>query len=781
MDHHPLGALAPLADYPQFIVALLVPLPTGKTDKLPCDYRTGSPVDAHDPRHWTTYENAARAVAAWGPAYRIGFVLTAKDPFVCVDLDNCREGDGWSAFARGVCASLTGAVVEVSQSGKGLHAWLKTSKPLAHVVKRAGQPAECYSEKRFIVLGSGAVGTMTDDCPGIHGFVARYFPPRVSGAVDVPDDGPRSDWRGPADNSELIRRAVASRSQANVFGAPRASFADLWTADAAALARAFPSASDAYDRSSADAALVQHLCFWTGCDADRVERLMRQSALVREKWDREDYMHGTITKAIAQQRDVLADKPSAVEQSHVGEALTGSAPRMVAVEGSTFLSPAEQAKLFEGCVYVVDAHKVLIPGGSMLKPDQFKAKFGGYSFAMDTRNEKVSRNAFEAFTESQALRGPKADETCFKPRRPYGEIVMGAGRSRVNTWWHIDIPRKRGDAAPFLTHLSKLLPVGRDAETTLAYLAACVQHQGYKFPWAIVLQGVEGNGKTILSECTAFAVGRRYVHWPKASKLSNQFNSWMLAKVLYCVEDIFTSERVDVIEELKPMITGGAGLEIEGKGADQFSAEICGNFIFNTNHPTGLKKTGNDRRFCWLATAQQAFADLARDGLTNEYFLRFRQWLNEQDGFAIVAELLWTHPIPDDLNPAVGCPRAPRTSSTDAAIAQSLGRAEQEVLAAAERGDPGFADGWASTIMLDRLLERRHRDREVAPRARSAMLEALGYVLHPALAPTGQVHHVVHPDAAKPKLYVKAGHHALTIGKAADVARAYSAAQAPQA
>jgi putative DNA primase/helicase len=37
--------------------------------------------------------------------------------------------------------------------------------------------------------------------------------------------------------------------------------------------------------SEAEMALCMHLAFWTGCDANRMDKLVRQSALFREKWD----------------------------------------------------------------------------------------------------------------------------------------------------------------------------------------------------------------------------------------------------------------------------------------------------------------------------------------------------------------------------------------------------------------------------------------------------------------------------------------------------------------
>ena len=117
-----------------------------------------------------------------------------------------------------------------------------------------------------------------------------------------------------------LRRAMQSRSTASAFG-NRASFSDLWTANASILGVNYPDSNGrAYDESAADAALAQHLAFWTGKDCERIRRLMLQSALKREKWEREDYLPRTILGAIGRQSEVLQDKVPAPDLA----AATGS-------------------------------------------------------------------------------------------------------------------------------------------------------------------------------------------------------------------------------------------------------------------------------------------------------------------------------------------------------------------------------------------------------------------------------------------------------------------------
>jgi hypothetical protein len=50
-------------------------------------------------------------------------------------------------------------------------------------------------------------------------------------------------------------------------------------------------------RSEAELGLANKLAFWTGGDRVQTARLMRRSALYRDKMDREDYMRRTLDKA----------------------------------------------------------------------------------------------------------------------------------------------------------------------------------------------------------------------------------------------------------------------------------------------------------------------------------------------------------------------------------------------------------------------------------------------------------------------------------------------------
>lgn len=784
-------ALAGLAAYRQFMLWTLLPgkSPLDKKTKVPVSPITRTVANAHDPAHWTDAATACALAHQAGPTYGVAFVFTPHDDLFFVDLDDAYDpGTGqWSGHAQYVCGLFAGAAMEVSQSGRGLHIFGRTA-PLEHGCRDAAHGAELYTQHRFAALtGINAVGdVLTDHTAALKQFAAQFFPPSRSGAAIeggtfVLTAAPVPEWRGPVDDVDLIRRARMSRSVAATFG-KRASFADLWEGNAEALGLAYPAPDRPWDESAADAALVGHLGFWTGRHGERIAQLMLQSKLKRSKWDRPDYLPRTITEVLS--RDgakyaVLQDDPPA--PGPIPPAiLSEESPRMTPVVGATYLAGSDVQEAFRGCVYVKDVGRVWVPGSGLLKPEQFRVLFGGRTYSMDAINQRTTRNAWEAFTESQLLRPPLADRVCFRPDLPSLAFVEDAGKRRLNTYEPASTPRRKGDASPFWTHLAKIFPDDRDRCIFWSYMCALVQSKGVKFAWCPVLQGMEGNGKTLFSAVVAHAVGSHYTFWPDAQELGNKFNAWLARRIFIAVEELRHPQldmRELITEKLKTMIAGGIGLSIEAKGIDQISDEICANFMVTTNHQDAVRKTADNMRRCAIFfSPQQHHGDLERWGMGGDYFPRLYSWLKTQGGFAIVAEELHTWAIPPEFDPANNMHRAPDTSTTAAAILHSRGAIEQQIMEAIEQGVPGFMGGWVSSIQLDSLLERLKQGQRISLAKRKEMLRVLGYEPHPHLV-GGRVNNPVMPDGRKTQLYLRAGHPDMALLTPAEIAKAYTAAQ----
>lgn len=769
-------ALDAMRSFPQWVNYRLVPKTDGKTDKLPVNPLTGQVCNAHDPSVWCDY------VTAYNTGAPVAFVFAQSDPFFFLDIDGCLEPSGnWNEQALYLCSLFPGCAVEVSQSGRGLHIFGMMPADLQHSCKRPDLGLEFYTTGRFCAITEAGVtgdAAVMPDPETYRQFVSYFFPPSA-GAPALPGANaaewttePCAEYLGPESDEDLIERMLRSRSVKSIVGAG-VRFRDLWNADGDALSQVYPDNAGiqgrAFDWSAADAALCSHLAFWTGKNCERMDRLWGQSALgQREKYHtRPPYRRDTILRAVAVCSKVYRDR-KLIQPADPDAPPDADGMR----QGFQFLAPQDQSKLFVGCVYVRDAHRVFVPDGGLLKPDQFKATYGGYVFALDNINDKTTRNAYDAFIESQAFTPPRVNSTCFRPEHAAGEILQSEGRTFVNTYVPVETECLSGDPAPFLDLVGRLLPDDRDRTILLSYMAACVQYPGIKFQWAPVLQGTFGNGKSLLTEILSYCVGIRYTHKVNPKDLDNVFNAWITGKLLIIIDEVKVKSSDTAIETLKSLVTDSR-LPIQAKGRDQETGDNRANLMLCTNYRDGIVKTRSDRRFSVFFTAQQCVDDIRASGMGGRYFPNFVGWL-KSGGYSVVNYYLRTYTISDELNPATTCVWAPETTSSEEAITASYGPFSQEIIEAVESGTPGFCGGWVSSMALDRLVSKVGA--RVSIRARKELLAELGYVKHPSL-PDGRVTRIIPAENGRPRLYVKSGHLSLNIHEPGAVAAAFCSAQ----
>jgi predicted P-loop ATPase len=285
----------------QWIPYALIPRANNplKTDKKPT-------VDWGDSATWRDYADGEL----------LGFVFTDSDPYWFLDIDNAYVDGAWSSLATDLCARLAGAAVEISQSGRGLHIF--GSGALPPHCNRGPHGLELYARDRFCAItGTGLTGdpdTRHDDA--MADIIAQYFPPRPEELTPVQwTTEPVEGWDTTlADDNELIARACKQSDNSAQGRVGGLTFADLWTANADSLAHRWASSDSSgagYDASAADGSLATRLAFWTGKDCERIERLMRQSALARDKWDSHPtYLVDTILGACAASSAVAQPRPA---------------------------------------------------------------------------------------------------------------------------------------------------------------------------------------------------------------------------------------------------------------------------------------------------------------------------------------------------------------------------------------------------------------------------------------------------------------------------------------
>ncbi|HEY2434613.1 MAG TPA: hypothetical protein VGI12_18210 [Vicinamibacterales bacterium] len=222
----------------------------------------------------------------------IGFAL--GDGWAGIDLDDCIAADGSVVpEAAGAVARLDecAAYYELSPSGTGLKVIGRASRYGGEVKFSMTPPAfTTWAGARFIAITGAAcchadVATpSTDLTPLIENWFTVQHSPGMRGPV--PSWLRIGDTRG----TENIERFTDDQVVERVLATPQA---DKFIR----LVRGDVSDYDG-DHSRADQALVTILAYWCQGDLDQVDRLFRQTALMRPKWNATSYRRATLAKAV---------------------------------------------------------------------------------------------------------------------------------------------------------------------------------------------------------------------------------------------------------------------------------------------------------------------------------------------------------------------------------------------------------------------------------------------------------------------------------------------------
>jgi len=133
----------------------------GKPTKVPYIAGTNSRASSTDLMTWSSFEYALAAYEAGEPPYDgIGFVFCSADPFVGIDLDDCRDAESGEVapWAQDIINRVQEGYVEASPSGTGVHIIVegtvrdgKTRKDV-HVQGEVAGRVEMYGRGKFFTM-----------------------------------------------------------------------------------------------------------------------------------------------------------------------------------------------------------------------------------------------------------------------------------------------------------------------------------------------------------------------------------------------------------------------------------------------------------------------------------------------------------------------------------------------------------------------------------------------------------------------------------------------------
>lgn len=292
----------------------------GKDTKIPYQV-DGNEARSNDRRTWSTFATAVKFYMNGGYD-GIGFVFSRQDNYIGVDIDKCVVDGKPNAFATEIIDALD-SYTEFSPSGNGLHIIIKGSLPLSVCNtgrKNAKYGLEIYQHSRYFTFSgnrenSNDIYERTEELAEI--FEQYFDDSDIQGRVNLAEFEKDEIHLS---NDALWEKMFRSKSGDEI----RAMYNGQLIND---------------DPSSTDLALCNHLAFWTGRSATRMDAMFRETSLMRDKWDHihfsdtgETYGERTIAKAISSTTTTVLDHKHEAEYAefsfdfHSGDAAVEEQP-----------------------------------------------------------------------------------------------------------------------------------------------------------------------------------------------------------------------------------------------------------------------------------------------------------------------------------------------------------------------------------------------------------------------------------------------------------------------
>ncbi|HCJ57616.1 MAG TPA: hypothetical protein DHV55_09830, partial [Clostridiaceae bacterium] len=235
----------------------------GKPTKVPKNPNTGGNAMPNNPNTWGNFKQAVdRAKADNLPG--IGFMFNG-DGITGIDIDSCRDKETGEITEQAAdIINTLDSYTEISASGKGIHIICRGKLPEG---KRRHKNVEMYEVGRYFVMTGqviddrGTIQDRTDQLAIVHKkyINVQKTKKNVSKNTEIVHD---------LDDDEIIQKAMAAKNGDL--------FTDLMNGN---WKHRYQS------QSEADISLCNLLAFWTGRDADKMNRIFRRSGLYRDKWD----------------------------------------------------------------------------------------------------------------------------------------------------------------------------------------------------------------------------------------------------------------------------------------------------------------------------------------------------------------------------------------------------------------------------------------------------------------------------------------------------------------
>ena len=256
-----------------------------KNTKIPLNAYDGTLGKSNDPSTWAEFDTALRALDKFDNADGLAFYFA--NGYVGLDIDNINNDlQDYLAGAPETLVSkfkkfTSDTYMEVSQSGKGIHAIFKGKIPGK---RRRKANYEMYESGRFFALTGNTIGP--NKIQSLNQTEMKKLYEFLFGKDKIVNissfqDQPINDLSV----SEIINRMLTSAKGQRDKLFMQGGWERLYAS-----------------HSEADLAFANDLAFWTGKNFQKMDTIFRNSSLMRDKWDEKrgatTYGIATLNKAI---------------------------------------------------------------------------------------------------------------------------------------------------------------------------------------------------------------------------------------------------------------------------------------------------------------------------------------------------------------------------------------------------------------------------------------------------------------------------------------------------
>jgi hypothetical protein len=204
------------------------------------------------------------------------------------------------------------------------------------------------------------------------------------------------------------------------------------------------------------------------------------------------------------------------------------------------------------------------------------------------------------------------------------------GTTYFNCWTAGKVRPMKGDPAPWLEFMRRLIPDEKDRGEALRYVATLMGKPEIETAYAMLLVSrAQGVGKSTLMEKILMPIlGRHNVSSPSDAALTeSEFNYWRARKTLVLCHEIYSGHNRKAYTRLNSVITEEQFDENE-KNVKQYPIRSCAHVIASSNSLMALNIPDTDRRW-FIPTVTEQLQDA-------QYWKEFYTWLYAEDGLSII-------------------------------------------------------------------------------------------------------------------------------------------------